>query len=160
MKGIIAIASAALLTGCAGEFSTTELMEAVRTNMLDEYVHGLLVGFVVANPTASSAIAVFTLGMPVLTWLANGTKNPIDNAALIALNKALQLATGNTSKNQPDVLSLWQMITNNPLRWAELLRNQMADEGLSVHKRAIAASFKSSLSNQHLKKEFSGSFQQ
>lgn len=60
----------------------------------------------------------------VLGPIANLTPNPKDNAWLILLNKLAQLLTFGTAKNQPDVLTALEMVTNKPKHWPDLIRKK------------------------------------
>ena len=75
-------------------------------------------------PLLSVMLTILAACCVVLGPIANLTPNPKDNAWLILLNKLAQLLTFGTAKNQPDVLTALEMVTNKPKDWPSLIRNK------------------------------------
>ena len=77
-------------------------------------------------PVASSILGVFIALLPLLQLLANWTKNPKDNAALIFINKILQTLTLTPSRNQLNSLPWSKLLTTKPKHWSEEVRTEDA----------------------------------
>lgn len=77
-------------------------------------------------PVASSILGVFIALLPLLQLLANWTKNPKDNAALILINKVLQTLTLTRSGNQLNSLPWSTLLTTKPKHWPEEVRTEDA----------------------------------
>lgn len=73
-------------------------------------------------PVVDTVLSVFGFLVLILGPLANWTKNPRYSSAAILLNKLIQLLTFGSAKNQPDVLSVKEMLTNKPRTWPSLIR--------------------------------------
>ena len=77
------------------------------------------------NPIIATCLAVFAMLQPLIGIIANRTKNPHFGKFAIFGNKVLQLMTFNSSKNQPDVLSVSDMIKTPPKHWEEKIRDKI-----------------------------------
>lgn len=80
-----------------------------------------VVGFLADYPALDIALSVLGALVILLGPLANWTGNPRYSAAAILLNKLAQLLTFGSAKNQPDVLSVKEMLTNKPSQWPVLI---------------------------------------
>lgn len=77
------------------------------------------------NPIIATCLAVFAMSQPLIGIIANRTKNPHVGKFAIFGNKVLQLMTFNSAKNQPDVLSVSNMIKTRPKHWEEKIRDKI-----------------------------------
>lgn len=136
---------AGLLAGCANvEMNTTDFLYHYERGELSEYVVGYIIQHIQANPSLTLLFTGISLSMPLLGFIANQTKNPIDNAVLIFLNKVVQTLTFNSSKNQADVLSWLDMLTNKPSKWPSMLESQIAGKSLELQDRIFTKEILSS----------------
>ncbi len=130
---------AAMLAGGLMCLAVASHASEVASDLISADTQDAILGFVVErikdHPTVSLTLMGVTSAMPLLGYIANQTKNPIDNALHIALNKVVQLFTFNTAKNQPDVLSVKQMLTNKPSKWPKLIADKVAVEHRALSKR-------------------------
>lgn len=78
-----------------------------------------------ANPVVATGLAIFALAQPFIGLIANKTKNPQVGKVAIFGNKLLQMMTFNSSKNQPDVLSVREMLTTKPSNWQSKIRDKV-----------------------------------
>lgn len=78
-----------------------------------------------ANPIVATGLAIFAMAQPFIGFIANKTKNPQVGKVAIFGNKVLQLMTFNSSTNQPDVLSVSEMLTTKPSSWEEKIRDKV-----------------------------------
>ncbi len=137
MKIAFVLIAMLLMAGCAVEISSAVAIEAMFNGSLTAYLESVLVAAVQANPHYTLVMGATTVAMPVIGWLANRTDNPIDNAIMIGINKVVQTLAMNSSRNQPNVLSWKQMLTNKPSTWPALLRSKMSVEGMEFMKGGI-----------------------
>ena len=84
-----------------------------------------LIDAAATNPIIATCLAVFAMSQPLIGIIANRTKNPHVGKFAIFGNKVLQLMTFNSSKNQPDVLSVSDMIKTPPKHWEEKIRDKI-----------------------------------
>lgn len=108
----------------ATEFSLDGVVNAIESESLIDYLVLVIANKYMEHPVVALTLTGLSLAMPFIGWLANQTKNPVDNAVLIFINKLLQTFVFNTSKNQPDVLSWKELLTNSPMRWSALTKNK------------------------------------
>lgn len=73
-------------------------------------------------PVVDTVLSVFGFLVLILGPLANWTNNPRYSSAAILFNKLIQLLTFGSAKNQPDVLSVKEMLTNKPSTWPSLIK--------------------------------------
>ena len=78
-----------------------------------------------ANPVVATGLAIFAFAQPFIGFIANKTKNPHVGKVAILGNKLLQMMTFNSSKNQPDVLSVGEMLTTKPSSWEDKIRDKV-----------------------------------
>jgi hypothetical protein len=78
-----------------------------------------------ANPVVATGLAIFALAQPLIGLIANKTKNPRVGKVAIFGNKLLQMMSFNSSKNQPDVLSVREMLTTKPSNWQSKIRDKI-----------------------------------
>ena len=78
-----------------------------------------------ANPVVATGLAIWAFAQPFIGFIANKTKNPHVGKVAILGNKVLQLMTYNSSKNQPDVLSVREMLTTKPSNWQSKIRDKV-----------------------------------
>ncbi len=105
----------------AFEFSVESLMTAYNAGSLTDYLAQFLIARISDHPVIALTLAGLTASQPLLALIANKTDNPHDNRALILINKVLQTLTYGTSKNQPDVPTWKELLTNKPSVWPELV---------------------------------------
>ncbi len=131
---VLLLFSIALSMGCALPTLAFDLSSAAElipdfasssTDTLTALIAAKVAGFILVNPIAGVALTSFAATVPVLGLLANWTENPKFNTWAIALNKVVQTITFGTSKNQPDVLSWKEMLTNSPKLWPELIDDKI-----------------------------------
>ena len=84
-----------------------------------------LIDAAATNPMIATCLAVFAMSQPLIGIIANRTKNPHVGKFAIFGNKVLQLMTFNSAKNQPDVLSVSDMIKTRPKHWEEKIRDKI-----------------------------------
>lgn len=96
---------------------------------------------ITALAASNPVVAGLIVALPLFSWIvglfANNSDNPTVNKVYIGLNKIAQLAGAKTAKNQPDVLTVKTMLTNNPNDWSSLIKNQIIDETHTAIKLAI-----------------------
>ncbi len=119
----------------AHEFSFSALITAYNNGGVAEFLAQYLIERIADNPGLSMLLMSVTVLTPVLGLIASHTKNPIDNAVWIFLNKVLQSLSYSTSKNQPDVLSWRVMLTNRPTSWADLIAVKAATDIVAMQDR-------------------------
>lgn len=103
------------------EFSFGALISAYSNDTVMELLTQWLIERIADNPFLSLLLTGLVVFTPVLGFIASHTKNPIDNAVWILLNKILQSLSYSSSKNQPDVLSWKAMLTHWPTSWPTLI---------------------------------------
>lgn len=118
-----------IILGIAGLTSALTVMADDATTDIGMNLVELLLPFLInaasANPVVATALAIFAMSQPLIGIIANKTKNPHAGKIAIFGNKILQLMTFNSSKNQPDVLSVSDMIKTPPSRWEEKIRDKV-----------------------------------
>lgn len=92
---------------------------------LVELLLPFLINAATTNPIIATCLAVFAMSQPLIGIIANRTKNPHVGKFAIFGNKVLQLMTFNSAKNQPDVLSVSDMIKTRPKHWEEKIRDKI-----------------------------------
>lgn len=109
--------------------ATVMATESVGTSDISLGLVDLILPFLIdaaaTNPIIATCLAVFAMSQPLIGIIANRTKNPHVGKFAIFGNKVLQLMTFNSSKNQPDVLSVSDMIKTPPKRWEEKIRDKI-----------------------------------
>jgi len=114
--------------GFAGVAELREKVEKFENFVDDSPIAGWILGKITAffssNPTAGIVLAILAALQVLLNPIANWTKNPKYNIAAILLNKLVQLLTFGSAKNQPDVLTSLEMVTNRPSKWPELIKEK------------------------------------
>ncbi len=96
-----------------------------------DWVLGKITAFFKSNPTAGIVLAILAALQVLLNPIANWTKNPKYNKAAILLNKLVQLLTFGSAKNQPDVLTAYEMVTNRPSKWPDLINDKQVNQHLN-----------------------------
>ncbi len=119
----------------AVEFSVEGLIAASSSGTVLDYLAAFAIDQISANPVIAVPLLALSSALPLISLIANRTKNPLDNALLIFINKVLQTLTFNSSTNQPDVLSWTQMLTNHPRDWPALLVIKASDETIYIRER-------------------------
>ncbi len=121
--------------GFAGVAELREKVEKFESFIDDSPIAGWILGKITAffgsNPTAGIVLAILAALQVVLNPIANWTKNPTYNKAAILLNKLAQLLTFGSAKNQPDVLTITEMLTNRPSKWPELIHDKQVNQYLN-----------------------------
>ncbi|MGB2065749.1 MAG: hypothetical protein ACPHUL_11345 [Marinomonas gallaica] len=92
---------------------------------LVELLLPFLINAASANPIVATGLAIFAMFQPIIGIVANKTKNPHVGKLAIFGNKVLQLMTFNSSKNQPDVLSVKDMIKTPPSKWESKIKDKI-----------------------------------
>jgi hypothetical protein len=123
----------------AVELTIDGFMAAYSDATLSDYFIQFVVEKIADNPVLSLFLLGLSSVMPLIGFIANRTANPIDNALLILINKVLQTLSFNASKNQPDVLSWTEMLTNKPSQWPDILATNMMTKGNDLKDRAFKA---------------------
>jgi len=123
----------------SAEFSVGDLINAYNEGSVTDYIVLVVIEKIAANPVVSLVLMGLSASMPLIGFIANRTKNPIDNALLIFLNKVLQTLSFNTSLNQPDVLSWKDMLTNNPKYWAAMIESKAIKEKNRLVDRVLSS---------------------
>jgi len=119
----------------AHDFSFSALISAYNSDTLPHFFAQWAIEYIAENPRWSMLLGAVTVLTPLLGIIASHTKNPIDNAVWILLNKVLQSLSYSTSKNQPDVLSWRVMLTNRPTSWADLIAVKAATDIVAMQDR-------------------------
>jgi hypothetical protein len=119
MFGIAGLTGA--LTVMADDSSTTT---DVGIGLID-VILPFLIDASATNPVIATCLAVFAMLQPLIGIIANKTKNPHVGKLAIFGNKVLQLMTFNSSNNQPDVLSVSDMIKTPPHKWESKIRDKI-----------------------------------
>jgi hypothetical protein len=101
------------------------------------YLIEIVITKIALNPLISVLLLGLSASMPLIGFIANRTKNPIDNAVMILINKILQTLAFNTSTNQPDVLPWKVMLSNKPYKWPELLVVKIAEDTVGIRERVF-----------------------
>lgn len=123
----------------AVELTADALIAAYNDSVMTEFLVQYVTGYIAANPVLSLSMLGLSFAMPFIGFIANRTANPIDNAVLIFINKVLQTLSFNGPKNQPDVLSWQDMLTNKPSLWADILATNMMTKGNDLKDRGFKA---------------------
>ncbi len=130
------VQSAELTVGVmAHEFSFSALISAYNNDGVMEFLIQWLIERISDNPFLSLIFMGLTVFTPLLGFIASHTKNPIDNAVWILLNKILQSLSYSSSKNQPDVLSWKVMLSNKPSSWPDLIAVKAATDIVAMQDR-------------------------
>lgn len=142
MKNLLIFLVAISLYACGSAAVATDLTidgiaSAVESDSFVDYMVLVIANKIMEHPVLALVLTALSAAMPLLGLIANQTKNPIDNAALIFLNKLVQTLTFATSKNQPDVLSWRQMISNRPSSWPMLIAEKVAQDQMTLNKRVF-----------------------
>lgn len=120
--------------GFAGVAELREKVEKIERVIDNSPIAGWILGKVAAffgsNPTAGIVLVVLAALQLVLNPIANWTKNPTYSKAAILLNKLMQMLTFVSAKNQPDVLTITEMLTSRPSKWPGLIRNKQVNQYL------------------------------
>ncbi len=117
------------------EYSLSALISAYNNDGVMEFLTRWLIDRISDNPLLSLLFMALTVFTPLLGFIASHTKNPIDNAVWILLNKILQSLSYSSSKNQPDVLSWKVMLTNKPASWPDLITVKAATDIVAIQDR-------------------------
>lgn len=121
----------------AVELTADGLLAAYSDATLSDYLIQFIVEKIADNPVLSLFLLGLSSAMPLIGFIANRTANPIDNALLILMNKVLQTLSFNASKNQPDVLSWTEMLTNRPSTWPDILATNMMTKANELKERGF-----------------------
>ena len=114
------------LAGLTGALSVMAAETAGGTGLdLTAIVLPFLIKAAAANPAVATGLAIWAFAQPFVGFIANKTKNPHIGKVAILGNKVLQLMTFNSSKNQPDVLSVSEMLTTKPSSWEDKIRDKV-----------------------------------
>ncbi len=142
-NALIVLVAMAIGVSCmplqAAELSVDGLLVAYSNAAMTDYLVLIVTNAIAANPTLSLLLMGLSLLTPFIGFIANRTANPIDNALLILINKILQTLSFNGPKNQPDVLSWQDMLTNKPSAWPDLLATNMMTKGNDLKDRGFKA---------------------
>jgi len=122
----------------AAEFSVGDLFAAYSEGTMTDYIVLVIIEKIAENPTVSLVLLGLSASMPLIGFIANRTKNPIDNAVMIFLNKVLQTLAFNTSTNQPDVLSWSEMLSNKPKYWPAMVADKALMDGFDMRERVLS----------------------
>lgn len=144
MKNLLIALVATSLTFCAlpafsSELSVEGFIAAYETSTLPDYLIEIVMIKIAENPVLSLVLLGLSSAMPLIGFIANRTSNPIDNALLILINKVLQTLSFNGPKNQPDVLSWYEMLTHKPSLWPDLLATNMMTRANDLKERGFKA---------------------
>lgn len=88
------------------------------------WVLGWISTLFATSPTLGILLSILAGLVPILGPIANWTGNPRYNSAAILINKIAQLLVFTTDKNQPDVLSVTEMVGNKPSQWPKLIADK------------------------------------
>ena len=111
---------------------TGPVYSADKTPELANVIAGVVSLLMAKHPIGSSIVALLVALMPLLQILANWTKNPRDNAALILINKILQTITLTPSQNQLGVLPWSTMLKVPPSKWPDLIKDTDVIKSLKI----------------------------
>ena len=114
------------IAGLSGAFTVMAAEPGASTGLdLTAIVLPFLMKAAAANPIIATGLAIFAMAQPFIGFIANKTKNPHVGKVAILGNKVLQLMTFNSSKNQPDVLSVGEMLMTKPSSWEDKIRDKV-----------------------------------